>query len=153
MDSMADVDLTPETILQIAQIHKPTVPYLEIVREPVQQQHGSDDCGLFAIAFMLEVCQGNDVKAITFHQSKMRKHQLECLEKGIMSSFPRTRKAGIKRSRREQFEEALYCTCLMPDFYDVRMIACDACNKWYHCKCVQVKRGDLWICHHCTQKK
>ena len=56
MDSMAEVDLTPETILQIAQIHKPTVPYLEIVREPVQQQNGSDDCGLFAIAFMLEVC-------------------------------------------------------------------------------------------------
>ena len=45
---------------------------LEINVPTVQQQFGSCDCGLFAVAFMLHLTMGDDPQHILFEQSQMR---------------------------------------------------------------------------------
>lgn len=53
----------------------------------VQKQTGSRDCGLFAIAFALELCSGNNPSERTFDQSKMRSHLIKCFETGHIEPF------------------------------------------------------------------
>ena len=67
MDS-ASKKLNQASILQIAKIVNTDKPFFKIERLPVQQQHGTADCGLFAIAFAVAVCAGSDVKTLTFEQ-------------------------------------------------------------------------------------
>ena len=40
--------------------------------ENVQQQFGSNDCGIFAVAFTLHLTLGDDLQHILFEQSKMQ---------------------------------------------------------------------------------
>ena len=51
---------------------------LEIKVPTVQQQFGSCDCGLFVIAFTLNLAMGDDPQHILFEQSQMRSHLLKC---------------------------------------------------------------------------
>ena len=155
MDSMNALEMTQETILQIACIYKPQGNILELQRLPVQQQRGSHDCGVFAIAYMIEVCNGNNVEAVSFNQARMRNHLRICLENGVISPFPKaTRKISAQKSQSQVIREVLYCQCKMPDFYDERMISCDKCSEWFHCSCMNIakrhKRAS-WICPGCTE--
>ena len=64
-----------------------------IVREnkvPVQQQHGSMDCGLSAIANNVALCFGYEPNNILFRQDRMRNHLISCLAVilfGILGSY------------------------------------------------------------------
>jgi len=40
----------------------------------VQHQHGTSDCGLFAVAFAAALCEGIDPTTLVFSQPLMRKH-------------------------------------------------------------------------------
>ena len=53
----------------------------------VQYQKGSQDCGLFAIAFACEICFGKDPSSVKFVQSTMRQHFIEGLEQGNILPF------------------------------------------------------------------
>ena len=46
-----------------------------------QQQVGSKDCGLFALAYATDLCGGVDPSTHTYYQSKMRNHLKECFFK------------------------------------------------------------------------
>ena len=54
----------------------------------MQKQEGFVDCGLFAIACALELCQLRDPAKITFKQNEMLNHLQTCFTKGKLSSFP-----------------------------------------------------------------
>ena len=54
----------------------------------VQYQKGSQDCGLFAIAFACGICFGKDPSSVKFVQSTMRQHLIEALEQGNILPFP-----------------------------------------------------------------
>ena len=45
----------------------------------------------------------------------------------------------------------LYCDCLMPEDVD-DMVACDACERWFHLKCVGLSAvtKEEWLCKNCT---
>ena len=45
----------------------------------------------------------------------------------------------------------LYCDCLMPEDVD-DMVACDACERWFHLKCVGLSTvtKEEWLCKNCT---
>lgn len=58
----------------------------QVVR--VQQQQGTTDCGLYAIAYALHVANGDDPAKLKFEQKKMRAHFLECLKKKKLEAFP-----------------------------------------------------------------
>ena len=55
----------------------------------VQKQEGSRDCGLFAIAMMTSLAYDEDPSAITYDQSKMRSHLIECFVAQEFTTFPR----------------------------------------------------------------
>ena len=60
----------------------------------VQQQKGSVDCGLFAIAFAVELAFNGlnieDIQVINFDQDKMTEHLDKCLKGNKFEVFPKT---------------------------------------------------------------
>ena len=59
--------------------------------QKVQKQQGSDDCGLFAIAFAVSLAQKTNPSKICFIQSLMRSHLINCFQEGWFISFPAKR--------------------------------------------------------------
>ena len=57
-------------ILQIASIYKCNGKTLSIQKLGVQHQDGTLDCGLFAIAYATEICEGRDPVAALFDQDQ-----------------------------------------------------------------------------------
>ena len=53
----------------------------------VQHQKGKSNCALFAMAFALTLCMGEDPFSKTYIQSAMREHFMDCCEE-IFSSIP-----------------------------------------------------------------
>ena len=51
----------------------------------VQQQQGSSDCGLFAIAYAVDLALGLDPTVVKFDQSLMRQHLKHCLKENKFS--------------------------------------------------------------------
>ena len=79
----------------------------------VQYQKGSQDCGLFAIAFACEICFGKDPSSVKFVQSTMRQHLIEGLEQGNILPFP----SAVRRQRSQVVRQEvfkIFCSCRMP---------------------------------------
>ena len=53
----------------------------------VQKQRGSDDCGVFAIAFALHAALGHCLEEIEFNQATMRDEPLKVLHYKKLHSF------------------------------------------------------------------
>ena len=150
MDSLGLLlDLNHHTILQISQIVKTKKLFLDIEKVTVQQQTGSTDCGLFAIAYAVEAClENNKLEDAKFEQTKMRDHLITCLEKEILTQFPKASTISIQCPG-ELLKMKVYCLCRMPEFFDFEMIQCDGCSKWYHKRCVVMKNLCYWTCENC----
>jgi len=61
-------------------------------------QIGYTDCGLFAIAYAVDLSLGNNPADIIYDQNTMRKHLSECFLENRISSFPRHRVSHEKHS-------------------------------------------------------
>jgi hypothetical protein len=70
-------------------IHTPS-KFIDIDVKPVQQQMGTFDCGLFALAFASSLLQKTIPDAIVYDQAKMRAHFVSCLENKSIEPFPET---------------------------------------------------------------
>ena len=117
---------------------------------PVQQQAGSTDCGLFAIAFATDLAFGMDPVKISYQQSAMREHFVKCLENEKMEQFPRSKRSAHINIRRVA-TIPVYCTCKMPESLD-NMVECERCFQWFHYRCVGIaNEGDTasWHCQEC----
>jgi len=55
---------------------------------PCQQQEGSSDCGLFALAFLERLLQSDNPSQLRFAQNRMRLHLWACLQRKFISRFP-----------------------------------------------------------------
>jgi hypothetical protein len=53
----------------------------------VEQQDGSKDCGLFALAYVLAIANYKDPAKLRFNQSSMRAHFNSCIQLGKFSEF------------------------------------------------------------------
>ena len=157
MDSMSlfmQTNIT--TILQIAKIYQPSKYLLNVHKLSVQQQEGTMDCGIFAVAFAVEVCVGNNVENVSFNQKKMRKHLYDCLSKGVMTPFPKmsSKLEHLPRPTCVERKLKVYCLCKMPEVADSKMISCDICNHWFHYSCVNLQFDEdpkYWECPLCLQ--
>ena len=91
MDSLGSfMSLNLPTVLQICKIYSiPKQASLKLKKLPVQQQNGAVDCGLFAVAYAVEVCYGYSPSVVSFDQRKMRTHLHQCLSKGMIVPFPK----------------------------------------------------------------
>ena len=135
MDSLGlFMSLNLFTVLQIAKIYSlpKSQSVLQIHKMSVQQQHGTLDCGLFAIAYAVEVCLGRKPQCASFIQKKMREHLFACLTKGMLTPFPITSNSEmLPRPTPVVHKIQLYCICRMPEEYE-EMISCDICQEWFH---------------------
>ena len=77
----------------------------------VQWQSGSDDCGLFAIAFGVTLCSGENPANKTFNQSKMKAHLKKLIKRNLLPFLERVNwgKCAIKPAK-EKFSPPFVCT-------------------------------------------
>ena len=122
---------------------------------PFQKQKGSTDCGLFAIASAYELASGNIHfnYEVSFDQSAMRKHLVDCLEKEEISSFPRARKAAaVGNNNEKQLVIQTHCICQLPEYG--YMVQRDLCDIWYHLTCINLSQApdkdEEWLCEPCV---
>ena len=127
-------------------------PHLIVHIPPVQQQKGSSDCGVYAIAFAVHAALGDDVEHLEFDQTQMRNYLLQCFRKRELVRFPTIRKRSRRNNHFPYQEVEVFCSCLMPESYG-DMIQCDKCEQWYHIRCVGLssipRDTELWNCHSC----
>ena len=81
-----DHGLTPSLKSQLAQLSQEA---LQVSWPHVQRQRGPSACGVFAIAFAVELAFGGDPAQVIYDQSLMRDHLERCYEEEILTPFPR----------------------------------------------------------------
>ena len=150
-------DLTDSTEKQLAQCYQNYIDHagqLHVKMPLIQQQKGSTDCGLFAIAYAYELASGNGhvCNEMVFEQSAMRHHLVECLEKEEILPFPRALQRATAVRAEKQLVIQTHCICHLPEYGE--MVQCDLCDTWYHLRCtdlIQVpEESEDWLCESCV---
>ena len=152
-DSLSDGSLSDSLSVQLVELYRPAIQngMLMVTLLPVQQQEGTQDCGLFCIANAYSVAMGKNPRNIDYNQSTMRSHLEECFEKEELSLFPPS-PVPVKRSRLRHLFVKVYCFCKRPESYD-DMVECEGCSTWFHFKCVGLcssSNTDNWKCSTCS---
>ena len=73
---------------QICQLRRCNKKQLRINARSVQRQGNGVDCGVFAIAFAVELAFGESPEKKLLEPNSMRNHLSGCLKKGEFSLFP-----------------------------------------------------------------
>ena len=117
-DSLLSSTLSLQTKKQICSFVKPKNGQLltfDIVN--VVQQQNINDCGVFALAFAVEIVNKHD-PAKFYWGANMREHLLDCLDQGRISRFPISRerpRLPLGRRIRHSILEDIHCLCGMPN--------------------------------------
>ena len=84
---------TASLIDQISAIYSPVKGVLPTINKVLMRhvQEGSKDCGIFSIAYAVELTFGSDPSLQVFDQSQMRKHLVSCFENRFISPFPKAK--------------------------------------------------------------
>ena len=106
----------------------------------VQQQSNSIDCGVFAVAFAVDVCFGLPLNESCYEVIEMRSHLSTCLI--IQELSPR-----VPRCRLFQRYIDIFCVCrqnfFMSDTKDSVhnfMAKCSICYEWFNKKCMSISK-------------
>ena len=128
--------------IQLAQIYGQGKSQLRVKIPYVQQQNNGHDCGLFAIANMMEFVtnryKGLQQGRLEFNyiQSEMRNHLVQCFQQNYMEPFPKQKLVTPIEIEVINIDIDLFCCCSVPDVKGLGpWIACDVCDKWYLQKC------------------
>ena len=141
-------------------------PYedLDIAQWRTQQQRAKlGNCGLFAIANMLDFCINGriDKAEFDFKEDLMRPHLVACLEQQKFTPFPicfRKNKMALKRKGQPEYIYKIPITCFCGIAEELEdMVMCEGpCSRWFHYSCgnsngtPQVKK---WKCEECKKVK
>ncbi|CAC5424992.1 unnamed protein product [Mytilus coruscus] len=140
-----DFRLTPSTEIQLSAIYSHGKKNLLVKLPDVQQQTNGYDCGVYAIANVVEYCHKeklNTQRRTKFIEKYMRLHLISCLNPQNTTSstdFVRIFARRIECS----------CQCGKPYVFE-NMIGCEAkrgqisCTKWVHQTCSGVSED--WYC-------
>jgi len=71
-----------------------SAPHITVEFVEVQEQNGSDDCGVYAVAFTVALSLGKDPRTLTFAESDIRKHLFIMLNNKKLQLFPVIKKGG-----------------------------------------------------------
>jgi hypothetical protein len=81
----------------------------------------------------------------------MRAHLVQCLSSLHMKPFPKSTLQLVPRPKSGYLIVEMFCVCRLPAQYG-DMIACDVCDKWFHCVCVDIDITEVpkyWKCPDC----
>ena len=107
----------------------------------VQKQQGGKDCGLFALAFAVTLCDRQNPSEMSFIQYQIREHLTSCFENNSITPFPtRSRKKCPGPFTKRKIP--VYCCCRQPDDWS-KMVECSSCMEWYHEDCEVVPNGSV----------
>ncbi|XP_063215902.1 uncharacterized protein LOC134527287 [Bacillus rossius redtenbacheri] len=122
----------------------------------VPQEHkGSDDCGLFAIARAVALCNGFSMHGRAFVQAQMRSHLLKCLQEGSIEPFPTV--PVRQKTFSTEIKCNIFCVCRLPHSRSTNfktlnaMVQCDSCKEWYHLSCLNkvIDVDEKYMCNLC----
>ena len=135
---------------QLATIYRTDEKSIVVHVKPVQQQMGGSDCGLFSLAFAIDLASGVDPATISYNQSRMRLHLASCLAEKALRPFPRRKTEVRNRAPNIKLTVNVYCICRLPESFSKTMISCDHCVEWFHLRCVGLKRvKKTFFCPSC----
>ena len=123
---------------------------LEVELLTVQTQKGVVECGLFAIAFAVDLAFGNDPATIFYDQDDMRSHLLDGFHDMKLELFPRTKELHFARENIiNKYIINVSCSCGLPDNED--MVKCSLCHRLYHKVCFEDTILSIvdWECDDC----
>ena len=150
---------------QIASILHEEGSSFKITVPKVQRQINYDDCGVFAIAFLVSLLHGLNPSDLTFDNAAMRQHLLASLKNGSFLPFPLS-KVQEKRSKLPIFVQdvSVICDCRMPWENSGKKspsrwsAECSNCKEWYHRKYMptiphMIFKGSsaTWRCPKCEK--
>ena len=94
------LNLTPNSLIlkQIKQLFSPDEAMPPYMHYQCHKQLGNTDCGVFAIAYAIDVVSGNEPHKIRYDQNRMREHLKHCLESGKLTPFPKYRTEDTTKS-------------------------------------------------------
>ena len=156
-------DISDEFCKQICTLIKSDSSELQFNIHACQQQENSIDCGVFAIAFIVDISFGWIPDERAYDINEMRKHLVSCLYKNRFSEFPQApSKKRIQRCRSIKFGKDLFCICRQA-FYesDIEtekyfMVECTNCKEWFHKGCLKIKKkfftkkSEPFYCSKCS---
>ena len=123
--------------IQLAQVYGSGKSEITVKVPEIQQQNNGHDCGLFAIAKLMEFItnQYSGLKDGTlefdFIQNEMRGHLIKCFTQQYMEPFPKQKLKAPKQINVASVNTDMFCCCSMPDVKGIGpWIACDVCDKW-----------------------
>ena len=151
--------------MQLSSAYGENRKVLKITVPSIQQQTNGVDCGLFAIANLVEFCFNgfNGKEDLEFEIDFMRQHLVQCIENGLFTKFPKKKKTKTrKKVSNVVFDIFIDCEaegCHISNVFD-DMVACDAgCDRWFHNRCVSEdsnihfsRDSFIWKCRKCSQK-
>ena len=124
-------------------------------------EENSHDCGLFAIANMLEFVTDRysglreDKLHFKFIQSEMREHPIKCLSQKFMEPFPKIKLSTVREVIILSVDIDFLCCCSVPDLKGLgSWIVCDICDQSYlqHCEGIdgdKIPKMQWYTCKKC----
>ena len=97
----------------------------------VNKQAGTDDCGVFAVAYCTSLVHGQNPTMFVYNQTMMRTHLVKCLESEKLEPFRILREQRVGKVITTQVE--VFCYCRSPNDGSP-MVRCDNkhCREWFH---------------------
>ena len=141
-------------VAQLGWLLHTSVSEITMLWPDVKHQTGNKDCGLFAIANALALCEGVSPEVCNWDQGKMGKHLVSCLGFGKLDMFPVV-SAGPRRSKGVVYREVepVYCNCRQPNDERRFMAECEGCREWFHRTCeempAKISATTKFLCHGC----
>ena len=146
-DSLKKQTLSDKVYQQIARLANCKDKSLRLVNASVQQQTNTINCGLFALAFVVDILNKKCPRTSMYDEGMMRSHLLSCLQNKKIVPFPQLseKRRGVKRCKETITMEEIFCICRMPfSQNDIEndpgmfMAMCCSCEEWYHKKCLKI---------------
>ncbi|CAH1238879.1 PKD2 [Branchiostoma lanceolatum] len=124
---------------------------LTVLSPGVQNQWNDNDCGLFVIAWAVDIAEGRDVRGVVYDDRKMRSHLEMCFKQGNLAPFPRLTHRRSRVGPVNAQRISLICQCEQGGRLG-RMERCKTCRRIFHVSCLAVSppRGDTWACSDCN---
>lgn len=155
-DSRHD-NITEDLKAQICNILHTDQKVVHFNWQPIQQQINSTTCGIFSLAFTLDLLNGHNVTSIEYDERDMFNHLVACFKKGKLTKFPRK----FKKSSRPKLittSVEVHCVCRLPKNYhitlkndDHKLMVCLDCKETFHSQCIS-KLNSKFQCYFCSSQ-